>query len=122
MGHGEVPNPIRPLIAFFATPAAFEVARSGSATTESVEEELCEARGIAVFRHSLGHDAAAGASEDQQVAAAKILTEDGGGLYPCGERERCAQYPVMSPSLKIAQTLRSSLRCSTSPHPAAEED
>lgn len=25
MGHGEVPNPIHPLIAFFATPAAFEV-------------------------------------------------------------------------------------------------
>lgn len=60
----------------------------GSATTEPVEEQFCEAHGVAdTVGVSRGHDAVAGAGEDQQVAVVKILTEDARALRPCGERE-----------------------------------
>ncbi|CAH0191443.1 hypothetical protein SRABI76_01782 [Microbacterium oxydans] len=60
----------------------------GSVTTECVEEQFCEAHRVAdVFRVSRGHDAVAGAGEDQQVAVVKILAEDARALRPCGERE-----------------------------------
>lgn len=46
----------------------------GSATTESVGEQLCEAHGVAdTSRGSGSHDAVAAAGEDQQ-AVTKILT------------------------------------------------